>query len=101
MLSRGKSLGISNLRFLPKASSLRPITNLGSAAKFDSAYFVQSALAGQREPKSVNNQLLHLFSVLKFEKARDCVYCNIHCHCHSFFIHFMHVCILCTVSASL
>ena len=69
LLSRGKSLGVSNLRFMPKkASSLRPITNLGSAASLSQAHFRLSGL-GQQELKPVNAQLMDLFSILKFEKV--------------------------------
>ena len=67
-LSRGRSLGVSNLRFVSKPSSLRPITNLSSAAKLDDRQFVQSQM-GRAGAKSVNAQLFDLFSVLKFEKV--------------------------------
>ena len=69
-LSRGKSLGVSNLRFMPKPSSLRPITNLGAIAKLDSCKFVLNEMR-QREAKPVNSQLVDLFSILKFEKVRS------------------------------
>ena len=68
LLFRGKCLGVSNIRFMPKASSLRPITNLGKAAKLNSAQFPLSKVR-QREIKSVNSQLIDLFNVLKFEKV--------------------------------
>ena len=67
MMMRGKTLGISNLRFLPKTSSLRPIINLGSKVNLGSTHPV--GRYGQRELKSVNHQLLDLFHVLKFEKV--------------------------------
>ena len=59
---------MSNLRFLPKPTSLRAITNLGGIAKLDSSKFVLNEM-GQRETKPVNSQLLDLFAVLKFEKV--------------------------------
>lgn len=68
LLSRGKSLGVSNLRFMPKPSSLRAITNLSSAAKLDGCQFVQNQM-GQGKTKPVNTQLFDLFSILKFEKV--------------------------------
>ena len=51
-----------------KVSSLRPITNLGSAASLSQAHFRLSGL-GQQELKPVNAQLMDLFSILKFEKV--------------------------------
>ena len=68
MLLRGKALGVSNLRFLPKAASLRPIVNLGSRVSLDPAPSANGR-GFQTEPKSVNNQLFDLFKVLKFEKV--------------------------------
>lgn len=73
ILARGKSLGVSNVRFMPKTSSLRPITNLGSAAKLNHNHFVLSGFC-QRERKPVNAQLLDLFKILKFEKV--CIICT-------------------------
>ena len=64
-LSRGKALGVSNIRFLPKATSLRLITNLGSAAKTNPPF----SRFGTRETKAVNTQLLNLFYILKFVKV--------------------------------
>lgn len=65
MFSRGKPLGVSNLRFMPKSSSLRAITNLSSIAKLDNWFTVP----GQGITKAVNAQLFDLFSILKFEKV--------------------------------
>jgi telomerase reverse transcriptase len=70
LLSRGRSLGVSNLRFLPKPSSLRAITNLSSVAKLNCTQFPAVNQMGRRESKPVNTQLFDLFSVLKFEKSR-------------------------------
>ena len=56
---------MSNLRFMPKPSSLRAITNLSSVA----TQFPAVNQMGPRESKPVNTQLFDLFSVLKFEKV--------------------------------
>ena len=69
LLSRGRSLGVSNLRFMPKPSSLRAITNLSSVAKLNATQFPAVNQMGRREAKPVNTQLFDLFSVLKFEKV--------------------------------
>ena len=69
LLSRGRSLGVSNLRFMPKPSSLRGITNLSSVAKLNCTQFAAVNQMGRRESKPVNTQLFDLFSVLKFEKV--------------------------------
>ena len=69
LLSRGRSLGVSNLRFMPKPSSLRAITNLSSVAKLNATQFAAVNKMGRRESKPVNTQLFDLFSVLKFEKV--------------------------------
>lgn len=73
LLFRGKCLGVSNIRFMPKTASLRPITNLGTAAKLNSQQFLLSKV-GQRETKSVNSQLIDLFTILKFEKVPNTLY---------------------------
>ena len=81
MMMRRKTLGISNLRFLPKTSSLRPIINLGSKVNLGSTHPV--GRYGQRELKSVNHQLLDLFHVLKFEKVNYSTshhYTDVHYH---------------------
>ena len=81
LLSRGMSLGVSNLRFMPKPSSLSAITNLSSVAKLNGTQFAAVNQMGRREAKPVNTQLFHLFSVLKFEKvsAAICLICQLLC----------------------
>ncbi|XP_076439410.1 telomerase reverse transcriptase-like [Babylonia areolata] len=59
-LATGQALGVSALRFLPKARSLRPIVNMSGKPK-----------TGSEQKKSINKQLNKLFQVLTSEKALD------------------------------
>ncbi len=56
----GHTLGISRLRFLPKANGIRPIVNFRSKVN----------LSGHPQLSSVNEQLRDVFHVLCFEKVR-------------------------------
>ena len=65
MLLHRKTLGISNLRFLPKANGVRPIMKLGSKGK------LPSVLPGRQI--SVNYQLQNALHILRYEKVCVCV----------------------------
>ena len=67
MIHQNKTLGVSKLRFLPKADKVRPIVNLGSAVHIPSFGLNQN---GRRKGvESVNRQLLDVFHVLNYEKV--------------------------------
>ena len=63
---RGRSLGVANLRFLPKLSSLRPIVN-----------FSCKSTCGPGEPlsegRTVNRQLETTLKILQLETVRHWV----------------------------
>ena len=63
LLVEKSCLGYSLLRFLPKSSTVRPITNMRH-------YLPQKDVNGQKQ-QSVNRKLKNLFEVLKFEKERN------------------------------
>lgn len=65
LLCRQSSLGFSLLRFIPKSSTVRPITNMRYCpAKKDPIITTQ-------KQQSVNLKLQNLFEVLKFEKEQN------------------------------
>ena len=68
MLAQKKTLGVSNLRFLPKTAALRAITNLGSKVNLSPSPSTTTK-ANRTDLRSINHQLLDLFHVLKFEKV--------------------------------
>ncbi|XP_021378812.1 telomerase reverse transcriptase-like isoform X2 [Mizuhopecten yessoensis] len=59
-LAEGDTLGVSNLRFLPKMKSLRPIVNLGRRPP-----------PGCKQTIPINKQLLNLLNILSYHKEKD------------------------------
>lgn len=55
------SLGYSRMRFLPKASSVRPIVNMKASPKF----------ADTKLNLSINSKLRNVFEIIRFENARN------------------------------
>jgi hypothetical protein len=70
MLQRNKTLGVSKLRFLPKSTKVRPIVNLGSKVQLPSSFSCAPCSGWSKRAESVNRQLLDVFHVLNYEKAR-------------------------------
>ncbi|XP_068702144.1 telomerase reverse transcriptase-like [Montipora foliosa] len=64
LLQRKLSLGFSPLRFIPKNSTVRPITNMKHCPPT-----VEPVNAQKQKP--INRKLQNLFEVLKFEKGRN------------------------------
>lgn len=64
LLRRPSSLGFSLLRFVPKSSTVRPITNMRHCPK------IKEPINAQKQ-QSVNWKLQNVFEVLKFEKERN------------------------------
>lgn len=64
LLRRQSSLGFSLLRFIPKSSTVRPITNMRHCPP------TKEPISAQKQ-RSVNWKLHNLFEVLKFEKERN------------------------------
>lgn len=64
LLCRPSSLGFSPLRFIPKTSTVRPITNMRHCPTS------KEPIVAQKQ-QSVNLKLQNLFEVLKFEKERN------------------------------
>ena len=64
LLRAQSSLGFSLLRFIPKTSTVRPITNMRHRPSSKEPISVQNQL-------SVNSKLKNLFEVIKFEKERN------------------------------
>ncbi|KXJ14758.1 Telomerase reverse transcriptase [Exaiptasia diaphana] len=54
------SLGYSRMRFLPKASSVRPIVNMKVSPK----------ISGAKVNLSINSKLRNVFEIMRFENAR-------------------------------
>ena len=63
MLMRGKTLGISKLRLLPKSNGARPIVNLGSKVE------LPLPIPGRVGQDSVNYQLQDAFHILTYERV--------------------------------
>lgn len=64
LLGRPSSLGFSLLRFIPKSSTVRPITNMRHCP------MIKEPINAQK-PQSVNWKLQNVFEILKFEKERN------------------------------
>ena len=64
LLSSKSSLGFSPLRFIPKSSTVRPITNMKHCPS------IKEPTNAQKQ-QSINRKLQNLFEVLKFEKERN------------------------------
>ena len=64
LIRRPSSLGFSLLRFVPKSSTVRPITNMRHCPT------IKEPINAQK-PQSVNWKLQNVFEVLKFEKQRN------------------------------